>query len=135
MEQVMFPFVPIVFIPLIYGFPSKGRQGLLNISILLISALILYRLAVIYYGSEIFMKRVAQMEQLIEVARQKGGSKFVVSEDVIDHGYTQVNWSYPIESMLLSAIDGNDIAVTIAPEADLNFNDNYNKIEANQFIF
>jgi len=41
MEQVMFPFVPIVFIPLIYGFPSKGRQGLLNISILLISALIL----------------------------------------------------------------------------------------------
>jgi hypothetical protein len=135
MEQVMFPFVPIVFIPLIYGFPSKGRQGLLNISILLISALILYRLAVIYYGSEIFMKRVAQMEQLIEVARQKGGSKFVVSEEVSDHGYTQVNWSYPIESMLLSAIDGNDIAVTIAPEADLNFNDNYNKIEANQFIF
>lgn len=135
MEQVMFPFIPIVFIPLIYGFPKAGRQGLLNISILLVSALIAYRLAVIYYGSEIFVKRVTQMEQLIEAARQKGGSKFVVSQDVIDHGYTQLNWSYPIETMLLSAIDGNDIAITIAPEDDLYFDNNNNKIGADQFIF
>lgn len=135
MEQVMFPFVPIVFIPLIYGFPTVGRQGLLNISILLVSALIAYRLSVIYYGSEIFTKRVAQMEQLIEVARQKGGNKFIVSNDVIDHGYTQLNWSYPIESMLLSAIDGNDISVTIAPEEDFYFDNNNNKISASQFIF
>ncbi len=135
MEQVMFPFVPIVFIPLIYGFPAKGKPGLLNISILLVSALIVYRLAVIYYGSEIFMKRVAQMEQLIHAARQQGGSKFVVSYGVVDHGYTQLNWSYPIETMLLSAIDGNDIVVTIAPADDLNFENNSNKIKANQFIF
>ena len=71
MEQVMFPFVPIVFMPLIYGFPKKAHQGFLNISILLVSALIVYRLMVIYYGSEIFVKRVAQMEQLIDSARQK----------------------------------------------------------------
>jgi hypothetical protein len=135
MEQVMFPFVPIVFIPLIYGFPLVGRQGLLNISILLVSGLIAYRLAVIYSGSDIFIKRIAQMEQLIEAARQKGGSKFVVSEPIIDHGYTQVNWSYPIETMLLSAIDGNDISVTIAPEEDLYFENNNNKIKSNEFIF
>jgi len=135
MEQVMFPFVMIVFIPLIYGFPIKGRPGLLNISILLISGLIAYRLAVIYYGSEIFMKRVAQMEQLIDAARQKGGSKFVVNQERVDHGYTQLNWSYPIETMLLSAIDGNDITVTIAPEDDFYFENNNNKIKANQFIF
>jgi len=108
---------------------------LLNISILLVSALIAYRLAVIYYGSEIFVKRIAQMEQLIETARQKGGSKFVVSQDVIDHGYTQLNWSFPIETMLLSAIDGNDITVTIAPEDDLYFENNNNKMAADQFIF
>jgi len=135
MEQVMFPFVPIVFIPLIYGFQTNRRPGVLNISVLLISGLIIYRLAVIYNGSGIFMKRVAQMEQLIESARQKGGSKFAVSQDLIDHGYTQLNWSYPIESMLLSAISGNDIALTIVPEEDLYFDDNNNKIGADQFIF
>ncbi|MFZ4548386.1 MAG: hypothetical protein ACOYN4_13155, partial [Bacteroidales bacterium] len=135
MEQVMFPFVPIVFMPLVYGFPKHARQGFLNISILLVSGLIVYRLMVIYFGSEIFVKRVAQMEQLIDAARQKGGSKFIVTQDVIDHGYSQLNWSYPIETMLLSAIDGNDITVSIAPEDDLYFENNNNKITAKQFIF
>jgi len=135
MEQVMFPFVPIVFIPLIYGFPIGNRQGLQNISILAISGLILYRLFVIYNGSEIFVLRVQQMEQLIETARQKGGSKFIVSQSNTDHGYSQVNWSYPIETMLLSAIDGNDIAVTIVPQEDFEFEGNQNKLLADEFIF
>lgn len=135
MEQVMFPFIPIVFIPLVYGFPKSGKPGLLNISILSVSLLIAYRLVIIYFGSEIFVKRVAQMEQLIEVARQHGGSKFVVSQDRVDHGYTQLNWSYPIESLLLSAIDGNDITVSIAPEEDLAFEGNSKKIGADQFVF
>lgn len=135
MEQVMFPFIPIVFIPLVYGFNQQKRQGLQNIGVLVVSALIIYRLAVIYSGSDIFIKRIAQMEQLIEAARQKGGSKFVVSQYNVDHGYTQLNWSYPLETMLLSAIDGNDITVTIAPEDDLYFEGNNTKMKAGQFIF
>lgn len=134
-EQVMFPFVPIVFIPLIYGFSVNGKPGRFNMAVFLISAVIVYRLAVIYSGSEIFVKRIAQMEQLIEAARQKGGSKFIVSNELVDHGYTSFNWSYPIESMLLSAIDGNDLTVTIVPEEDYNFENNSGKVKANQFIF
>ena len=135
MEQVMFPFVPIVFIPLIYGFSSKGRQGRQNLAVLFISALVVYRLALIYAGGEIFMKRIIQMEQLIETARQKGGSKFVVSSDIVDHGYTQFNWSYPIETMLLSAIDGNDQTITIVPDKDFYSEIDTEKIGANQFIY
>lgn len=135
MEQVMFPFVPIVFIPLIYGFSAKRRQGRQNLAVLLISALVVYRLALIYTGSEIFMKRIAQMEQLIETARQKGGSKFVVSSEIIDHGYSQLNWSYPIETMLLSAIDANDLTLTIVPDKDFYSDIDEEKIEANQFIY
>ena len=134
-EQVLYPFVAIVFIPLVFGFPKDGRPGLLNISILMVSALIVFRLAVIYYGSEVFVKRVAQIEQLIETARQKAGNKFVVSQDIIDHGYTQLNWSYPVETMLLSAIDGNDITVTIASENDLSSVEKRNKIQPDQFLF
>ncbi|GEM_PF-635638 len=134
-EQVMFPYVPIVFIPLIYGFSSKGRQGRHNLAVFLISALVIYRLGVIYWGSEIFVKRTAQMEQLIETARQKGGSKFVVTEGIVDHKYTQFNWSYPIETLLLSAIDGNDLTVTIVPDEDFKYANNGEKVKANQFIF
>ncbi len=135
MEQVMFPFVPIVFIPLVYGFPISNRQGLQNISVFAVGALVVYRLLVIYNGSEIFVLRVQQMEQLIETARQKGGNKFVLSESQSNHGYSQVNWSYPIETMLLSAIDGSDITVSIAPKEDFNFEGNKDKIKADEFIF
>jgi hypothetical protein len=135
MEQVMFPFVPIVFIPLIYGFPLIGRQGLLNISILLVSALIAYRLVVIYSGSEIFMKRITQMEQLIETARQKGGSKFVVTKDIAEHDYTLFNWSYPIETMLLSAINGNDQTITLVPDEDFYADRTHERIHSDQFIY
>jgi len=131
-EQLMFIFVPLVFIPLIYSFPTVGRQGLLNISILMVSALIAYRLAVIYYGGEKFAMRVAQMEQLINVARQKGGNKFVVKKQAIDHGYTKLSSSFPVETLLLSAIDGNDISATIASEEELR---QINTIRADQFIF
>lgn len=135
MEQVMFPFVPIVFIPLIYGFSAKKRQGRQNLAVLLISALVVYRLALIYSGSEIFVKRITQMENLIETARQKGGSKFVISSDVVDHGYSQLNWSYPIETMLLSAIDANDLTLTIVPDKDFYSGIDKEKIGANQFIY
>lgn len=134
-EQVMFPFVPIVFIPLIYGFSSKGRQGRQNIAVLLISALVVYRLALIYSVGEIFMKRITQMEQLIETARQKSGSKFVVSSEIADHGYTQFNWSYPIETMLLSAIDRNDMTITLVPDKDFYSDIDTENIGANQFIY
>ena len=135
LEQIMFPFVPIVFIPLIYGFSSKGRQGRQNIAVLIISALVVYRLAVIYSGSEIFMKRITQMEQLIETARLKGGSKFIVSKEVIDHGYSQLNWSYPIETMLLSAVNGNDHTITLVPDEDFFSSNKKEKPEVNQFIY
>jgi hypothetical protein len=75
------------------------------------------------------------MENLIETARQKGGSKFVVSSEVVDHGYSQLNWSYPIETMLLSAIDANDLTLTIVPDKDFYSDMDKEKIAANQFIY
>jgi len=135
MEQVMFPFIPITFIPLIYSFPEEPRPGLLNISVLLVSGLIAYRLFVIYSGSDLFVARVRQMENLIESARQRGGSKFIVSAANVDKGYTQLNWSYPLESMLLSAIDGDDLTVTIVSEEDYLYKGNNAKIGPEQFIF
>jgi hypothetical protein len=135
MEQVMFPFVVITFIPLIYGFPAEPRPGLQNISILLISGLIVYRLFMIYSGSETFVARVRQMENLIESARQMVGNKFIVSASNVDKGYTSLNWSYPLESILLSAIDGDDLTVTLVPEEDYFYEGNNTKIGPQQFIF
>jgi hypothetical protein len=53
----------------------------------------------------------------------------------MEKGFTQLNWSYPLETILLSSPDGTDRTVTIAPEEDLNFEGNYRKLKTNQFIF
>lgn len=135
MEQVMYPFVAIVFIPLIYSYPKEPRQGVHNFSILLISGLIAYRLFLIYDGSSLFTARVRQMENLIDSARQMGGSKFIVSENNVDKGYTQLNWSYPFESMLLSAMDGDDLTITLVPKEDYFYEGNNLKTGPEQFVF
>jgi len=135
MEQVMFPFVVIAFFPLVYSFPKEPRPGLQNISILMVSGLIAYRLFVIYDGSELFVARVRQMENLIESARQMGGSKFIVSPVNVEKGYTQLNWSYPMETILLSSIDGSDLTITIVPEDDYFYEGNNTKTGPQQFIF
>lgn len=135
MEQVMFPFIPIVFIPLIYSYPKEPRPGVHYISVLMISALIGYRLFMIYDGSSLFVARVQQMENLIQSARQMGGSKFIVNESNVDKGYTQLNWSYPLETIMLSAIDGDDLTVTIAPREDYFYEGNQDKLGPQQFLF
>lgn len=135
MEQVMFPVVPLVFIPLIYCFPKEPRPGIKNISVLLITALIGYRLFVIYEGSQVFVKRTRQMENLIAAAWQMGGSKFYADPVNIDRGYTQFNWSYPLETLLLSSIRGSGYSVTIAPYDDLAFENNLKKMGAGDFLF
>lgn len=135
MEQVMFPVVPIVFMPLIYNFPAEPRPGIKNISVLLISALITYRLFIIYEGSQVFVKRTRQMENLIAAAWQMGGSKFYADPGNIDRGYTQFNWSYPLETLMLSSIRGSGYSVTIAPYDDLTYEENLKKIGASDFLF
>jgi hypothetical protein len=135
MEQVMFPIVPIVFMPLIYNFPKGPSPGIRNISVLLISALIAYRLFVIYEGSQIFVRRTEQMENLIAASRQLGGSKFYAESENIDRGYTQFNWSYPLETLLLSSIRGSGYSITIAPYDDLAFEKNIEKMGAGDFLF
>lgn len=135
MEQVMFPIVPIVFIPLIYNFPKEPRPGLKNVSVLLISALIAFRLFVIYDGSKVFVKRTQQMENLIAAAWQMGGSKFYADPANIDRGYTQFNWSYPLETLLISSLRGSGYSVSIAPYDDLAFEGNIKKLGASDFLF
>jgi hypothetical protein len=135
MEQVMFPLIPVVFIPLVYNYPKEPRPGMHNIVILLVSGLIAYRLFMIYDGSALFVARTQQMENLIKSARQMGGSKFVLSEENVDKGYTQLNWSYPLETILISAIDGNDLTVTIVPKEDYQFQDNSTKLWTDPQIF
>jgi len=134
MEQVYFPLVPIALIPVIYSYPRTARPGLNNFVFLLLAGLILYRFVAIYNGSKPFMRRTNQMENMIASARQMGGCKFIASEKQFQRSYSMVNWSYPIESILLSACDGRDSTITIAPQNDVKFQHNYQRLRNYRFL-
>jgi hypothetical protein len=135
MEQVYFPLVPLALIPVIYSYPRSARPGLNNFVFLLLAGLILYRFVAIYNGSKPFMKRTQQMENMIASARQMGGCKFVASEKQFQRSYSMINWSYPIESILLSACGGRDSTITIAPQSDVEFEHNYLELRNYRFMF
>lgn len=134
MEQVYFPLVPLALIPVIYSYPRTARPGLNNFVFLLLAGLIIYRLVAIYNCSKPFMRRTQQMENMIASARQIGGSKFIANENQFKRSYSMINWSYPIESILLSACQGKDSTITIAPQSDINFQQNFMQLRNYRFL-
>ena len=134
-EQVYFPLVLIALVPVIYRYPRTARPGLNNVVFLSLAGLIIFRLLMIYNGSKPFMQRTRQMENMIVSAGQMGGSKFIASEKQFARPFSMVNWSYPLESLLLSACQGRNNVVTIAPQSDINFNQNARKLKSTTFLF
>lgn len=134
-EQIYFPLVFIALIPVIYYYPRTARPGLNNIAFLSLAGLILFRFLMIYNGSKPFMRRTQQIENMIASAGQMGGSKFIASEGQFERPYSMINWSYPIESLLLSSCHGRDSSITIAPQADINYQQNFKKLRPYNFLF
>lgn len=135
MEQVFFPFVVISFIPVVYGYNLKLHQGLQNISTMALILLIGYRFFMIYDGSIPFRQRTIQMESMIHTAWDKGGTKYMIDESKVEKEFTMLNWSYPIESILISSLSGNTRTVTLIPSNDLAFENNVKKITPQKFLY
>jgi len=135
MEQIYFPLVVIVLIPVIYYYPRSARPGLNNVVFLSLAGLVFFRIVMIYNASKPYVLRTQQMENLIVSARQMGGSKFIASENRFVRPYSMINWSYSLESLLLSACDGKYSSVMISPLADIKFKQNFNKLRPYNFLF
>lgn len=134
-EQVYFPLVLIALIPVIYYYPRTARPGLNNVVFLSLAGLVLFRIVMIYNASKPFMRRTQQMENMIVSARQMGGSKFLASESQFKRPYSMINWSYSLESLLLSACDGKYSAVLIEPQSDNNILQNFRNLRPYNFLF
>lgn len=117
-ERALYPIVFISFMPLITEFPVNEKQGWLNVAVVVVSVLIIYRLTALYTHVEKFKLRSDQLEELITTARQMGGDKFIAENNAINHDYTVSESSLAAETLLMSALDGDDLAITIQNAAD-----------------
>ena len=59
-------------------------------------------------------------------------SKFVIDESNLKY---DPNWSYPIETMLLSSYESSQKTITICTDQDINFRQNISKLLPHQYLF
>ncbi len=132
-EQVYLPLVIIstlFFARIVLGNNNKIKSIFgITLFIILISS----RLGVIYKASDEFTKRTKEIESLIEKGKNLNASKLVVSNSEL---INKSNWSYPVESLLLSAMNYNsNQCITICTFEDIDFENNRSKLKPDNFLF
>ncbi|CAN5311439.1 hypothetical protein BH09BAC1_BH09BAC1_19180 [soil metagenome] len=113
MNQVYFPIVIISAIVFAYSlkwFP----QYLHKLLAILIVAILISRLYTLTGLSTDYRSDISMMHNLITKARTMGGSKFTTRYGAVAHDEViGAHWSFSIQTMLLSSIEGPDNALTI----------------------
>lgn len=83
-----------------------------------------------------YSDRTANLEQIISELREREGQFFVVSDSLASPpGIPGANWSYPVESMLLSAISGPEKAISICTTEDFYYNHVNEQLNGSNYLF
>lgn len=130
MNQVYFPLTVIAAVAFTYrlsSLPSYLQKTFAAIMVVLL----LFRVNAIVDLSKRFTGDVTEMRHMIERGREMGGSKFQTRYNNLVHDEAVAGqWSLPIQTMLHSALEGPENAVTIhwdyeVSRMDVNDNEHY----------
>lgn len=112
-EQCYYPLVFVVIFLMGMDILPKLEGNKFWIGSLFWAFIIIYRIVSIYNTGATFVDRTDIMRRLITHCQSLEGNKFKVKETNIDYLGLGTNWSYPIETMLLSKINPKNKTVTI----------------------
>jgi len=133
-ESLYYPLVVIICSVLLseaWGTWSRGWKGA---AILFFLMVIVYRIdRIADVGRELTM-RVHQMENIISLCRDRGVSKGIVREENLTVNKWQLNWSYPMESLLISSMKKGG-SVSLVTDEDLAERDPSVPLTPESFIF
>jgi hypothetical protein len=135
-EQVYFPLAWIVAFPAVMCFIRKPwikkvRVGFISLCVLLFTI----KIAAIYREAPAFAQRTTMMEREIDLAREVGIQKGIIGEaNVTRRSSVDPNWSYAIETMLLSARQRDKPVVSICLDSDMAFEGNAGKVKDSDFL-
>jgi len=135
-EQVYFPLIFICCYPfarLVYN----ENKTILRTSLFTIAVIIIVvRLILISYEGKKFSNRVNIMQNIINQCQTKEGNKFYINAGKINSiEPIGTNWSYPIETLLISAINPLQKPVTICTDEDINTDNNIVKLTPHNYLF
>lgn len=131
-EQVYFPITFLVafqFVAVLFQIQNRiSRVALAALATLIF----IIRTNGIVEEGRWFTNRQDEIRSLISLVQEQEGNKFVVNDEQLKF---DSNWSYPIESLILSSSDSDSKTVTVCTDTDLEYNQNSQHIKPEQFIF
>ncbi len=133
-ESMYSPLVFIVVFLVLQEFKQVYPKWMLLMTgfVLVIS---LFRIGWIWKEGETHRLRSAQLERIVDHAQTLGHSKYLINGNNIHHHYTSITWANPIETLLYSAIDGKEQALSIAENNEYYFERNHLKLNDSTYIF
>lgn len=135
-EQVYFPLSFIVAFPLTLLMTfGDAKNSWRKWAWIVCGIVIMIKMIAIVKEAGQFENRIQRMERLVTEVRSRGIQKAIIGEqNVTSITSAGPNWSYGIETLLLSARDGRDKAVTISLDTDLAFENNRGALTPEMFM-
>ena len=134
-ETVYFPLSFVVAYTFIFFVADDIKSGSYIVRYLLILSIIVSRFVAISNEGKSYSSRINKMQQLVEHCRAFNGNKFIVGSAYLKQNEPiDISWTYPIETMLLSGINPELKTITICTDDDMNYSNNKEKIQKDNFL-
>jgi hypothetical protein len=132
-EQVYFPLTFLAAFPLMSVALPHVSPRLRTVITVGLVVLVGHRAnSTCEHGQGTFAKRTAEMKEVLKRAGEQGGSRFIVNErDLAYHA----NWSYPIETLLISSQGPEGRSITVCTDTDMGHEDNATRLLPHEFLF
>ncbi|MCB0400789.1 MAG: hypothetical protein KDD41_01780 [Flavobacteriales bacterium] len=86
--------------------------------VLLAVPLMVFSIFRIYKAHEIPSKRISYLNKLCALGRQYDNKKYVIHPEDLNWGYMWTGWAVPVETMMLSSLDGGETVTFYVPTYD-----------------
>jgi hypothetical protein len=129
---------PLVFLGvfiLVKEVLTKEKGKLMQWGSLALVLLLAFRLFWIWDFGKPLRDRMAQLERIVDYSQELGGKRFILEKANVAKPYSYLNWAVPIETFLISAIDGKERAVSIVSNEDIDFDRSRAKLKNDNFLF
>jgi hypothetical protein len=133
-ESLYYPLVALVTMTFLGEFYSVLGGRVSKASFLFIIGLSLYQLNAIRQNGAYLKMRTMQMENLIDASRSAGLKKSLVRLENVEKERWVLNWSYPMESLLLSSFRNPSETVSLIADEDYDYRDTSISLTHRRFV-
>ena len=112
------PIVTLVVLPFFYDTFGPMKEKAKTIAFALFILVVCFRFYRQPRDIDAFISRIGQIERIIDASDKQGGSKFIVNSQNYRKPYSKIEWSYPMETLLLSAERGKNMSRSIITDED-----------------